>query len=193
MGQVTELQAKDIPEIISIHSKELSGFLVTLGDDFLRLFYEVSLSVAGLKTIVFRKEGKIAGFSTVTASTKGLYLRIVRTELSAFSLLFLKLLLRSPKKFIFLLMALTYSGFSVQGAELLSLAVAAPYQRQGIGKILFRESSKKVQEMGKKQFKISAYASNANAYHFYTSMGCTVVGAFPFMNKKMVYYEYNIE
>ena len=69
---VTFLSSSDILSVSSLHKKELPGFLSKLGEYFLTEFYKTSLGIPSVFTLVYKKDGEIAGFATGVETSRGL-------------------------------------------------------------------------------------------------------------------------
>ncbi len=189
---IRKLTFEDIDQVALIHQRELTGFLSEIGVDFLRKFYQASLSNEEMFTLVEEKREEIRGFVCATINTANLYKKILRKDLFGFTIFFIKLLLTSPSKIIKIVKMLNYPGFSSSDPELLAIAVAKNFQKQGIGKKLFKATIKEFQKKRVKSFKVSVY-DRLPANGFYLKMGCRKIISFPFLSEKMNYYIYKID
>lgn len=180
---------KDITQVVRIHQQELSGFLSDLGDDFLKKFYQTSLDIPEMHTIVEKENEQIIGFVTYATSVKGLYFRVVCKDILGFAWLFLKYFVTHIDKVIKVFQAFTYPGFREDIPELLTIVVDRNYQRRGIGRRLFAQVAKEIAKKGYREFKISTY-ERLPANGFYKKIGCKFDRSFHFLGEKMNYYLY---
>lgn len=188
---IKKLANKDIPQVVKIHKTELHGFLSELGEGFLGKFYEVSLTIPEIFTLVEKKNEQVLGFATGTTGTKGLYKKVVSRDVISFIWLTLNNFITHPKNIVKTVKVLAYPGFSDDIPELLTIAVDKHYQGQGIGTKLFKETVKEFQKRGAGKFRASTY-DKLPANNFYKKTGCKLEKSFTFLGEKMNYYRYNL-
>lgn len=184
---IGKLTAADISQVARLHHKELSGFLPELGQSFLENFYEASRNLPEMFTFVYLDEGKIKGFVSSINNSRGLFKKIISQRPLNFSLLFLKYFIAHPSSIVKIFKILTYPGFKEGGAELLTLAVGREYQKQGIGRKLFKKTQDEFRKRKISRFRISVY-DRLPANGFYRKIGCHLEKSFIFLNEKMNYY-----
>lgn len=186
---IKKLALADIPQVVKIHRQELPGFLSQMGEDFLNKFYEVSLTIPEIFTLVEKKDEQISGFVSGTTSAKGLYKKVILKDILPFIFIFLRYFITHPKNIVRAVRILTYPGFTDDIPELLTIAVEKNYRDRGIGRKLFQETVKQLQKKGAKKFRVSVYG-RLPANNFYIKMGCRMERSFTFLGEKMNYYVY---
>jgi len=184
---ITSLHATDIPQIVKIHKNELHGFLSDLGEGFLIKFYEVSLHIPEMFTLVEKENEQILGFVTGAIRVKGLYKKMIFKNPFMFGILFLGYFITHPLQLVKLCQLVSYPGFKDDIPELLTIAVKKDYQSRGIGTKLFKEVIKEFKKKGFKKFRVSVY-DKLSANEFYKKMGCRFEKSFEFLGEKMNYY-----
>lgn len=189
---IREANSKDIDSIVDIHSDAFNGFFLTsLGPDFLKLYYGCFINNRETVTLVAEDDGIIYGFSALTIKSKGFNNRLIKNNLFAFGLFFIKLLLNSPMSLIRLLKNLSKINGKINDnrdyAELYSIGVSRSAQGKGIGKKLLSVSELKMQEAGVKRISLTTdYMNNKSVVSFYNSMGYSTLYIFStYPNRKM--------
>lgn len=189
---IKDLTLIDISQVARIHKQELSGFLPELGEEFLKKFYQVSLDIPEMFTLVEKENEQVLGFVSGIESAKGLYKKVILKNPIGFGSLFLRYFITHPKKIVKMAKILSYPGFSDDSPELLTIAVKKDYQKRGIGKNLFRKTVEEFTKRKIKKFKISVY-DRLTANGFYKKIGCKFENSFNFLGEKMNYYSYGKE
>lgn len=187
-----KLKIEDIPHVVEIHRSELHGFLSDLGEGFLTKFYEVSLDIPEIFTLVEVENEQILGFVTATTRVKGLYKKVIFKNPFVFAVLFLSNFITHPINIVKSVKSLIYPGFADDIPELLTIAVKKEYQNKGIGTKLFTETAKEFQRRGFRKFQVSTYET-LSANSFYKKMGCKYERSFDFLDKKMKSYICKLE
>ncbi|MBI3955546.1 GNAT family N-acetyltransferase [Candidatus Gottesmanbacteria bacterium] len=182
-----KLTLKDIPQVVKIHREELRGFLSQMGKDFLKKFYEVSLGIPEMFTLVEKQDEQIQGFATGAVRLKSLTIRILFKDVLGFVRIFMNILFTHPILLLGSVKTLTYPGFSQDVPELLTIAVQKNFQNRGTGKKLFQAIKNKFQKRSVKYFQVSMYAK-LPAGKFYEKMGCRLIKNFAFRGQNMSYY-----
>lgn len=188
---IKRLEEAYIPQVVKIHRGELHGFLPEMGEKTLKKFYEVSLTIPEIFTLVEKENEQILGFATAATSTKGLYKKIISADILSFIYLILNNFVTHPGNIVKAVKTLTYPGFADDIPELLTIAVNKRYQGRGIGTKLFKEIAREFKRPGLKKFRTSVYDKLA-ANNFYKKMGCQFEKSFTFLGEKMNYYSYVI-
>lgn len=189
---IQKLKLQDIDEVAKLHTQELSGFLPELGIGFLRVFYKATLSTAEIFTFVAKENDHICGFVSGISHTKGLYRKILLTDIFGFGSLLIHHFITHPHHFLTGIKLFTYPGFSQDGPELLTIAIGRKWQGRGWGRKLFQKVIQEFRKRGISYFRISVYDRLA-ANGFYKKMGCRKETSFAFLGEKMNYYKYEIE
>ena len=188
---IKKLTIEDIPQVVKIHKQELPGFLPQLGEGFLKKFYKITLTLPEIFTLVEKENEQILGFATGCVRTKGLYKKIIFRDLIGFAILLLSYFITHPKNLVKMVKTLTYTGFSNDSPELLTIAVIGCHQKKGIGTKLFQSCVAEFQKKGVKKFRVSFY-DRLTAGKFYEKVGCKFENSFFFLREKMNYYCYEI-
>jgi len=184
---ITGLTFQDIDQVVKLHKQELSGFLSELGESFLKKFYRQSLSIPELFTFTIAENEQILGFVTGTTTTKGLYRRIIFTDILGFIFIFVNYFITHPSKIMKAMQVFAYPGFVDDSPELLTIAIGKKRQKKGFGRKLFEKTVAEFKRRRVKSFKISAY-TKLSANGFYKKMGCKLESSFMFLGEKMNYW-----
>ncbi len=187
---ILKLKTEDIPQVVKLHRGELRGFLSELGEGFLTKFYEVSLGIPEMFTLVEKDNEQILGFSSGATRVRGLYKKVISSDYISFIRLLLSNLFTHPQNIVKMAKSLAYPGFADDIPELLTIVIYKSYQKRGIGRKLFLQTSKEFQKRGFKKFRVSVY-DKLPANEFYKKMGCKLEKSFEFLGEKMNYYVYH--
>lgn len=183
------MEFHDIDQVARLHSEELPGFLSELGEAFLKKFYKSSLSIPEMITIVEAQNGQVLGFVTGAVRTKSLNKKIIFKDMTGFGISLLRYFITHPSRIFRIFKIFTYPGFSDDGPEILTIAVAKKWQGKGIGRKLFQEIAREFQKKGIRSFRVSVYDRLASN-RFYRKIGCSFEKSFEFLGEKMNYYIY---
>lgn len=188
---IQRLQEKDIDEVAKLHKEELSGFLPELGFKFLKKFYKATFTIPEIFIFVIKENDHICGLVTGIPRTKGLYKKILFTDIFGFGILLMNYFITHPPSLVKFIKLLAYPGFSEDGPELLTIAIGKKYRGRGWGRKLFEMVRQEFHKMGITRFKISAY-DRLPSNGFYKKMGCRKERSFEFLGEKMNYYSYSL-
>lgn len=188
---IKRLTNQDIEKVVKLHKQELPGFLSEVGEEFLKKFYEVSLSIPEIFTYVAKEDEQILGFVSSVSTTKGLHKKIILKDIVGFATIFLRYFIAHPEKIVKVVKTGGYPGFSNDSPELLTIAIVKKYQRKGIGSKLFKKTAAEFKKRGFKKFKVSVY-DKLPVNQFYKKMGCQFEKSFIFLGEKMNYYSFVI-
>lgn len=188
---IRRLTYQDIDEVAQLHKQELSGFLPELGIGFLKKFYVATLHIPEIFVYVAKANDHICGFVTGIPRTKGLYKKILSTDVFGFGILLMNYFITHPTSFLKCIKLLAYPGFSEDGPELLTIAIGKKWRGCGWGRKLFHKTVAEFHKMGISRFKISAY-DRLPSNGFYKKMGCRLGTSFDFLGEKMNYYSYEV-
>lgn len=189
---IREMVHVDVVQVVRLHKQEIPGFLPELGEEFLKKFYKVSLSIPEIFTYVAKEDEQILGFVSAITSTKGFHKKIIFKDIAGFAIIFLRYFITHPEKIVKILRILSYPGFFDNSPELLTIAIAKKYQRRGIGSKLFKKTAAEFKKRGFKKFKVSVY-DKLPVNQFYKKVGCQFEKSFIFLGEKMNYYSYEIK
>ncbi len=174
---IRKASASDLNEIVTIHRDAFNGFFLTsLGESFLKYYYSCFLKSNETVMMVALADGQVMGFSAATKVGKGFNNRMIKSNITTFGLLSLKMLLTEPKSLFHLVKNLTKKGDSVKDdedyAELYSIGISRDAQGLGIGKKLLTATEQEMKVGGVKRVSLTTdYYGNDQAVGFYLSMG----------------------
>ena len=182
----------DVDTIVEIHLNAFEGFFLTsLGADFLRFYYSCFVRSNETVAMIAEENGVIYGFSASSKFCKGFNSRLIKSNLIAFGLLSLKLLLIKPISLLRLVKNLSKKGENVidneDYAELYSIGVCKSAQGKGVGKMLLLKSEQVMKEEGVTRVSLTTdFDNNEQAVGFYHSMGYETLYEFvTYPNRKM--------
>lgn len=182
----------DVDIIVKIHTDAFKDFFLTsLGPKFLTFYYSCFVKSEETVTMIAEEEGKVYGFSASTRACKGFNSRLIKNNLSAFTIVSLKMLFTSPFALLRLAKNLTKKGDGINDeedyAELYSIGVSKLAQGKGVGKQLLAASEEALKQKGVKRVSLTTdYEHNEQALGFYHSMGYDTLYEFvTFPNRKM--------
>lgn len=189
--QIQLVAMKDLLEVATIHHGALpDDFLPSLGLDFLKnVYYPAAMSSAFAATLVAKSKDRIAGFITVAHDSprftrdvlKGKWLRIARYVLRSI-LVQPIILLRSVE----VLWSMLFSKPDPVKAEIVFIAVAPEFQRQGIGRQLVAAAVKYLMKHHEPICRTKTLASNHDVITMYQTMGWRVRDAFRLIGRDYV-------
>lgn len=168
---------QDIDKIVDIHCDAFKGFFLTsLGPAFLKFYYGCFIKHPETVTMVAEEGDVLYGFSASTKKCKGFNTRLIKSNLFAFGLFYVKLLFTSPKSLLRLLNNLTKKSEKVEDdedyAELYSIGVSKAAQGKGVGKQLLHVTEVEMQISGIKRLSLTTdFDNNEATLGFYHSMG----------------------
>lgn len=174
--KINDLTVGEIEEVAILHKENINtGFLSSLGINFLKLLYSsIQGSNSGLLVVVKNNE-KVQGFVSGTINIKNIYLHLIKKKLvRGFILVFTKVL--SIKKINRIMELLLYpvkkdGKDQIPDAELLSMAVNKNSREKGIGKILYNYLIEEFRKKEIYEFKIVVGDNLMGAQKFYDKMG----------------------
>lgn len=182
----------DVEEIVKIHNSAFENFFLTsLGDRFLKFYYEAFVNSSLGIVLCAVDGGNILGFAATAKCSKGFNLQLLKTNLCRFFLIALRFLFVSPKSLVRLAKNLTKKTNTIDDnaeyAELYSIGVYNTQQGKGIGKMLLMETENKLLSLGITKISLTTdFNDNDSAINFYTKMGYEVLYEFiSYPNRKM--------
>ncbi len=172
---IKNAQAIDAHAIARLQSENITtAFISKLGQKFMAILYSSLIAFPGGSVIVaVNTPGEIVGFVAGVNDTAAFYKYFLRNNFlkASFSLLPGVLSLdRIRKVFETLMYGKRTQGISVK-AELLSIAVAKDYQKQGVGSMLVEGLISGFKAKGIDEFKVAAGSKIVNACRLYERMG----------------------
>ncbi len=176
---------KDVlSKIANLHKENIkTGFLSSLGDDFLICVYK-SISIAENSILItYIKNNEVVGFISGTLDITEIKKNLKKKCFPIFMKLAIKLVL-NPIKLKKLFETYKYSSEDKKSypfnlnAELLSIVVSPNHRGKGIAPILYKELIKSFKEKNIKEFKIVVGAQLKEAQKFYEKMGAEKVAEF---------------
>jgi ribosomal protein S18 acetylase RimI-like enzyme len=196
--EVRVLQAKDSKLMAKLHVLAFPNFfLTTLGEKFLRTFYEKTLkSKNGFGTGVF-EENKLISFALGTDQIIGFYKSLIKKN--GFSLLFAAFpkLVSNPRNVLRILKNLSGNSENFQpdvGGWLLSICTDPRYQGVGVSQQCISAFEKLAKEKPLGQIWLTTdYQQNERANLFYRKMDYQLASTFTNANnRKMNLYSKNL-
>lgn len=177
----TGFSRNDIIQAVQIQLAEIGqGFLSSLGAKFVELLFEhVVSSKWGVVVLAIDEANKgVVGYVLGTIETRKLYWDFALRKLPKALFFFI------PKMFSFKRIIRAFETISyphknkdqtphLPSAELLDLAVEAPYHGKGIAQGLFKAFLTEFQKRGVKHFRIPTGRTLKRAHRFYEKMGAT--------------------
>ena len=150
----------DVDIIVKIHTDAFKDFFLTsLGPKFLTFYYSCFVKSDETVTMIAEEEGKVYGFSASTRACKGFNSRLIKNNLSAFTIVSLKMLFTSPFALLRLAKNLTKKGDGINDeedyAELYSIGVSKLAQGKGVGKQLLAASEEALKQKGVKRVSLT--------------------------------------
>jgi ribosomal protein S18 acetylase RimI-like enzyme len=174
MIEVRHMRANEASAVARLHAGTITeGFLNKLGLRFLACLYRGIQDDASSHVWIAEEGGDFVGFCAYAQNVGGLYKRVLRkrflrlafaslpSSLNPWVLKEVVDTLRYPAK---------QSAQQLPAAEILSIAVHAKVQGQGVGKQLLQEALSQAKADGETEIKVVAGASLAGANRFY--LGC---------------------
>lgn len=160
--------------IARIHRESIStGFLSSLGLNFLTKLYEFIISNGYSNCYVYVINNKIVGFCCITNDSKRLYGDFLKKHL----LLAAKITIINLFKIDTLRKIVDHLFYNskkdkLPNAELLSVAVISGYKRKKIGSQLFDYIQNKFKKQNIKKFVIATGANNIESNEYFKSQDC---------------------
>ena len=188
---IKNVRKNDIKKIVTIHLNSFKDFfLSSLGKFFLETYYTILHKDKGTTFIGCYIDDELGGFCSIANISKGFNQRIIKSNILAFLLVGIRLLLKKPGSIIRLIKNLDKnSSPNDKGdySEILSIAVSEYNQGKGIGKKLLLHAEKILTK--NKFYKLSLttdFYNNENALNFYKKNGYKVFSDFySYPNRKM--------
>ncbi len=186
MVLIRKLKEKDIESVVLLHLNYLNkGFLANLGTEFLRDFYQSTLNIESVFTIVAIESSKPIGF-LMGATNLNIFPRLMIACLwqKLILVIFLK-----PKILLKLIQIPFYPSFKkdIQG-EILSVAVSKDFQRKGIGKLLINAAKKEFSKRNIKNYHLSVRAKMIGSNLFYKKIGMKKEKTSKFMGDEIIFW-----
>lgn len=177
---ITAAQMDDIPRIVDIHLRAFDGFFLTsLGEGFLRLYYDSVRTHDDGILFTCKREGAVIGFCAATVKSAGFNTSLVKSRLVDYALMAMKLIFTRPKAVLRLVRNFTKEsddmGDNGDYAELLSIGVDPLVQRSGGGRLLLQKLEEEVKRRGGEKLSLTTdYDDNEKAVGFYHALGYEV-------------------
>lgn len=182
----------DLVDIVNIHESSFKDFfLTTLGNSFLRVYYETCIKYEDSIVIcAVDEDGCICGFASGTIRSNRYYTKIFLFNLAPFIVEVIKLLFKRPLAIIRLALNLDKSKSVLDEknyAELLSLAVKPEMKGSGLGMSLLGHFERVVIFQGTKVLTLTTDCENNDrVVSFYKKCGYDIFYTFlAYPNRKM--------
>lgn len=168
------IDKSDIRKVAELHREYLdSGFLSSLGEDFLSLLYETIRESSHGNLIIYKEKNNIKGFVSGTTDISKLYIDFFKKNLikGIIRILPYLLSLKIIKKFFETLFYPVKKIKKTSRAELLSIVVDKKCRGKGISERLYGELVEEFKKRDVKDFKIIVGADLVSSIKFYDKMG----------------------
>lgn len=173
-------------QVARLHIDSLNtGFLSTLGIDFLEILYECIDKTPGCFVLTIYHDddlvGFVAGFTSPIAIMPKLLRRLPQVCLALLPHVFKKTSLLTIQKYIrsrIVKAEATSSANSEFRLELFSIAVARSARRMGIARKLYEQFQHRAKSIGYEGFKVYVGQELTIAQEFYAAMGAKKLGLF---------------
>lgn len=186
------LKIEESRQIVRIHLESFKDFfLTTLGESFLKVYYESCLkSRESIAICAIDDNENLIGFSVGCVHSKGFHQRLIKQNFFQFMGQGVVILCTKPRAVIRLLHNLgKNSGQDDDGnyAELLSIGVLPHYNGQGIGKELIKRFEEEAIIRSCENLALTTdFDENNKAISFYKSSGYEIYNEFTtYPNRKM--------
>lgn len=193
--RVAPLGADHLPAVAHLHAGALAGdFLPSLGEPFLRTFYQAALRLGLAFGFVVEGEGELYGFVLGSADTSALFRKTVLSAGPALAWAALPAVLRRPGLLLKVAETFLYPSREAavpQPAELLVIAVSEERRGQRIGEALVSALSQAFCERGIPAYKVTVLQQNAGANRFYQRLGFRLAGSFNLYRRGWNLYLYS--
>ena len=189
---VRKAKISDVSAIAHIHFLQLNtDFLSSLGENFLRLLYEVLIKNKKIIILVYEDKGKVLGFVSGAKNFDENFKKIIFNNLIKFLLKIIPSAIKNPKLLRNLFETIFYTNQQLDihvKSELLSIAIDNKFHRQGIGKKLVYELEKILINEKATSYKVSVNKTNKKANLFYKSLNFIKKGEYLLYNRKINIY-----
>jgi|SRR5579871_545129 len=172
-----------VESVVRVHMESFPGFfLSSLGPGFLRLFYRGVLNDETGIAVIAEREGVIVGFACGSNTPQGFYRRLFQKQWWRFGWAAVGVLARRPsmiRRFLGAVRVRVVSGEVAPGAELMSLAISPPAQRQGLGGDLVLHFLAEARRLGAPRVTLTTdRRENLQVNSFYQRLGFTLADSF---------------
>lgn len=167
----------DLNAIVKIHDRAFPDFFLTsLGDDFLKLYYESVLNNPAGILLIYKCENEVLGFCAGTLLSAGFNTRLIKESFLSYMVQGLRLLFTHPVRIWHLYKNLSKenpdAGDNGDYSELLSIGVDPIKQGGGLGKLMLSSLEEEVKKNGGTRLSLTTdYDNNEKAIGFYNSLG----------------------
>lgn len=192
MVEIKRVNLEDIVHVVRVHDEAFKGFfLTTLGDHFLKVYYQAVLKHEQGVLLGYYVDGKLEGFCAATKLAKGFNSSLVKKNCIRFGGVALKLLFTRPRAIVHLIKNFTKSNPDIiddeSYCELLSIGVSPMIQGTGAGKMMLRSLESVLEKEGLRKLSLTTdFFNNEKTVGFYKSQGYKKMYDFyTYPNRKM--------
>ena len=185
----------DALEIAKVHKSEINkGFLSTLKLEFLKNIYLAIIESGCSFCIVAKEDNAVSGFISGVTNINKLYFYFIKKYFfQSIVLIFQKVFSISFLKKVFETLFYPVKEKNLPHAELLTMAVSAQFQGQGIAGKIFSEFLNEMKIRNIKSFKVLVGEELLPAIHFYEKNGFSFLKKVSIHNNKISrIYIYNL-
>ncbi len=180
-------------EIAKIHCQALSGdFLPSLGENFLKIFYETAIGKKDIYTYVVLDKGKIGGFILGTRDSKTFFKNAIFSGFIKLMPILMIQVVKNPGLLKKVFESLFYPSKEIgPKAELVIIAISKKYQSKGLGKKLISVLEDRFIENKILEYKLTVYADK-KAVGFYEHLGFKHLSNFKLYDRMWYLYSKKI-
>ena len=171
--RVRPARAADAPELARLHRTSLpDAFLSKLGERFLRRFYRALVDDDGAVAVVAEAAGRPIGFATAVVSTRAFARRFyVRHGPAAAVAAAPALLRRGAVRGIRESARYAGSGEGLPEAEIISIAVAHPWRRRGVARMVGEATLAALAALGAEETRVMIADDNHASNRLFARLG----------------------
>lgn len=176
--KIRALSLNDVESVVQIHLNTFEGFFLTnLGKRFLNLYYRSCIKNENLTIGVgfYLENNELIGFAIGSRQSKGYYKMIIKTNILAFFMEAILILVTNPIALIRLLKNLEKVKNEEDNGnycELLSIGVQKQFEGNGYGKSLLERFEQVAYYKGVQKITLTTdLINNDRALQFYKKMG----------------------
>ncbi|MBU0761619.1 MAG: GNAT family N-acetyltransferase [Candidatus Altiarchaeota archaeon] len=187
----------DVKSISDLHSKCIyTGFLTSLGNKFLELFYCAFIETKSSEILVYESDGEIVGFVSCSTNLKDILKYIILHELHTLFFAVKHKLLdwKIYRNVIEDILYFRKTKYRVNSAELVSICARDDMRGNGIGSALVEEMIGKLKKQGVESVATLVSDDLQESKGFYEKNGFRLTGKIKLHNnKESSVYTYKIK
>ena len=192
---IIPLTTADSESVAQLHFDQLhDDFLPSFGLPFLRVLHQKLIGDPLSIGFCCKERKKLIGMVIATTNTRQLLKNVLISGFWQLTPFVLSKIINNPRsvKNIYETFFYGKSKNNKISAELMIIAVANGYQRQGIGHLLIQKVARELLHRGIRQFKVGTLATNTKANAFYKKNSGSLYYSYYLYGKKWHVYQYNV-